>query len=58
MRPGQRPVAEGTRLTITEQLELFQRSDDTGGAGEAPVGAQCAAAAAAAAVAAAVVAGR
>ena len=51
-------MAEGTRLTITEQLELFQRSDDTGGAGEAPVGAQCAAATAAAAVAAAVVAGR
>ena len=38
MRPGQRPVAEGTRLTITEQLELFQRSDDTGGARTSAVG--------------------
>jgi hypothetical protein len=25
-----RPVDEGTRLSITEQLELFQRSGDTG----------------------------
>ena len=30
LRPGQRPVTESTRLSITEQLELFQRSDATG----------------------------
>ncbi|EFN52009.1 hypothetical protein CHLNCDRAFT_139551 [Chlorella variabilis] len=30
LRPGLRPVAENTRLSITEQLELFQRSDATG----------------------------
>ena len=30
LRPGQRPVAETMRLTIAEQLELFQRSDEQG----------------------------
>ncbi|KAL4422956.1 hypothetical protein ABPG75_009153 [Micractinium tetrahymenae] len=28
LRPGQRPVAETTRLSITEQLEAFQQSDE------------------------------
>ena len=31
VKPGQRPVSEAARIDITEQLESFQQSDETGG---------------------------
>ena len=30
IKPGQRPVSEAARIDITEQLEEFQQSDETG----------------------------
>ena len=30
IKPGQRPVSEAARIDITEQLETFQQSDESG----------------------------